>query len=102
MKKAILISSATALLMVGGVAMAAPGGKGMNADTDGDGAVSRAELIASVDKRFAKMDANGDGQLSKADREARRAARFAKMDTNGDGGVSQAEMEAFQIGRAHV
>ncbi|AMO71831.1 hypothetical protein AZE99_08190 [Sphingorhabdus sp. M41] len=106
MKKAILISSATALLMAGGIAVAAPGDRGMRADTNADGAISRAELTASLNTRFAKMDVNGDGQLSKEDREARRAdrsakrgERFAKADTNGDGELTQAEMEAARSAR---
>lgn len=36
MKKAILISSATALLMVVGIAVAAPGERGMRADSNGE------------------------------------------------------------------
>ena len=99
MKKALIISSATALLMAGGIAVAAPGERGMRADTDGDGAISRAELTRSLDARFTKMDANGDGQLSKADREARQAARFAKMDTNGDGELTEAEIAAARAAR---
>lgn len=99
MKKAILISSATAMLMAGGIAIAAPGDRGMRADTNNDGAISRAELTQSLDARFAKMDVNGDGQLSKEDREARHAQRFAKMDANGDGELTQAEMEAARAAR---
>lgn len=106
MKKAILISSATALLMAGGIAVAAPGDRGMRADTNADGAISRAEMTASLNTRFAKMDVNSDGYLSKEDREAKRAdrsskrgERFAKADTNGDGELSQAEMEAARAER---
>jgi hypothetical protein len=99
MKKAILISSATALLMAGGIAVAAPGDRGMRADTNGDGAISRAELTSSLDARFARMDVNGDGQLSKADRDAKKAERFAKMDSNGDGELTQAEMTAARDAR---
>jgi Ca2+-binding EF-hand superfamily protein len=94
MKKAILISSATALLMVGGIAVAAPGERGMRADSNGDGVISRAELTASLNTSFAKMDVNGDGQLSKEDRAAKQAERFANKDTNGDGELSPAEIEA--------
>ena len=99
MKKAILISSATALLMAGGVAVAAPGDRGMRADTNADGAISRAELTASLNSRFAKMDVNGDGQLSAEDRAAKRAERFAKMDGNGDGELTQAEIESARAER---
>jgi Ca2+-binding EF-hand superfamily protein len=99
MKKAILISSATAMLMAGGIAIAAPGDRGMRADTNGDGVISRAEMTASLDKHFARMDANGDGQLSPEDRAARHAERFAKTDTNGDGELSPAEIEAARAAR---
>ena len=106
MKKAILISSATALLMVGGIAVAAPGERGMRADSNGDGVISRAELTKSLEARFTKMDVNGDGQLSKEDRDAKRADRsakrgeqFAKADANGDGELSQTEMEAARAER---
>ncbi|MEH6791913.1 hypothetical protein [Parasphingorhabdus sp.] len=99
MKKTILFSTATAMLMAGGIAVAAPGDRGMRADTNGDGAVSRSELTQSLDQRFARMDVNGDGFLSKEDREAKQAERFAKMDSNGDGQVSQAEMDAARAAR---
>jgi hypothetical protein len=99
MKKAILISSATALLMAGGIAVAAPGDRGMRADTDGDGAISRSEMTASLNARFTKMDVNGDGQLSKEDRDAKKAERFAKMDANGDGELTEAEMTAARAAR---
>ena len=59
MKKAILISSATAMLMVGGIAIAAPGDRGMRADTNGAGTISSAEMTQSLASRFAKMDVNG-------------------------------------------
>jgi EF-hand domain pair len=48
------------------------GGKGaqmlMKLDTDGDGAVSKAEFMAGTEARFTKMDRNGDGKISKEDR----------------------------------
>lgn len=99
MKKAILISSATALLMAGGIAIAAPGDRGMNADSNGDGAISRAELTKSLDTMFTKMDVNGDGQLSREDREAKHAEHFAKMDADGDGELTEAEMAAARATR---
>lgn len=42
------------------------GGMGMMrmADANGDGVVTRAEYVAAVDARFARMDANHDGMLS--------------------------------------
>jgi hypothetical protein len=40
-------------------------------DTDGDGAVSKAEFLAGAEARFAKMDKNGDGKLDSSDRPQR-------------------------------
>ena len=53
-----------------------PGGHAMlrTADTDGDGAVSRAEFDAAIAARFARMDGNGDGSVSEAEHEAAREA----------------------------
>ncbi|MEJ6595463.1 hypothetical protein [Parasphingorhabdus sp.] len=59
MKKEIWISSATALLMVGGIAVSSPGERGMRADTNSNGVISRAELIKLLENRFAKIDVNG-------------------------------------------
>lgn len=43
------------------------GGKGgffKMMDTNGDGAIDKAESAAANEKRFAKMDANGDGKIT--------------------------------------
>lgn len=54
-----------------GAPQGGPGGRGgmmgrliEQADTDGDGKVSRAEMRAANTKRFQEMDKNGDGVLS--------------------------------------
>ena len=104
MKTSILVSSALALVMAGGVAIAQPGTNGrgmgpMGADANKDGVLTKAEVQSQADKMFARMDINKDGKLDKADREARKAERFAKMDTNGDGEISQAEMQAARDAR---
>jgi Ca2+-binding EF-hand superfamily protein len=74
----------------------------MSADADGDGKVSRDELIASRDQMFAKLDRNSDGVLDEADRRKTRP-RIASMqtarideikkdfDANGDGAVTKEE-----------
>ncbi|MGO4814469.1 EF-hand domain-containing protein [Cupriavidus sp. 2MCAB6] len=74
-------------------------------DTDGDGAISKAE----ADALFNKIDTNHDGKLDKnelaayhkANWEQRRAemqaefeARFKAADKNGDGALTKAEMQA--------
>ncbi|HEY1126109.1 MAG TPA: EF-hand domain-containing protein [Sphingobium sp.] len=74
------------------------------ADTNGDGAVSRAEYAAARLARFEKLDRNGDGAISRDDfgrliRLAPRLARridtlLAAADTNYDGRVTRAEYAA--------
>ncbi len=41
-----------------------------------------------------KADTNGDGAISKAEFDAQSAQRFAKLDTNSDGKIDAAEMQA--------
>ncbi|MDZ7587932.1 MAG: EF-hand domain-containing protein [Parasphingorhabdus sp.] len=98
MKEFIGISAVVALLATAGVAIAQPQGK-MRGDRDGDGAVTRSALSASLDTRFARMDANGDGVLNQADRAAKRAEIFAKIDSDGNGSISQAEWDAMAAKR---
>lgn len=43
------------------------------ADTNNDGAVSKAEFTAEAAKHFAEMDANSDGKVTQAERQAARA-----------------------------
>lgn len=83
--------SATAL----GVAVAHPrGGHGRGPsleklDTDGDGSVSKVEMLAGANERFAKLvsklDADGDGTVTVEEREALHAERAAKMEERGHG-----------------
>lgn len=70
------------------------------ADTNGDGIVTRAELITSRAANFKRFDRNGDGALADNDipwlmRGSSIAAQFATMkaqfDTNRDGRVSRDE-----------
>lgn len=79
------------------------GGRGehmMQADTDKDGRISKAEAAADPKfaQRFAQMDANKDGYVDRSDRELRRRehqqAWFASADANKDGKLSKAEMDA--------
>ncbi len=78
------------------------GGMIEKADTNKDGAVSRAEFDAVHAARFAELDTNADGMITKeemqavreAKRSKRRAERFARVDTNGDGQISMAEQDA--------
>lgn len=72
-------------------------------DTNGDGAISQAEVDAKRAAEFSAADSNGDGAVSldelTAHREAKRAemkakreaAMFAKMDVNGNGVIDPDE-----------
>ena len=84
-----------------------PGARGgilAMADADKDGKVSKAELTAALDARFAKMDVDRDGQITQKDRDALRQqrldARFAAMDTDRNGQISKAEFTAAHQARA--
>jgi Ca2+-binding EF-hand superfamily protein len=71
------------------------------ADLDGDGAISRQELLQHRVASFGRFDRNGDGYVSPDDLPAGFAASpraqnfqtlLAELDLDGDGGVSQEEM----------
>ncbi|MCX8476153.1 MAG: EF-hand domain-containing protein [Sphingomonas sp.] len=69
------------------------------ADANNDGAVTKAEMLADVDARFAKLDANKDGKISKDERPggdgAGRGGRMlSRIDTDGDGAISLDEQRA--------
>lgn len=71
-------------------------------DANKDGVVTRAEVKAALEERFAKLDANHDGVITaderRAEREARRTerfnARFDAMDTDKSGQLSREELRA--------
>ncbi|HAC60269.1 EF-hand domain-containing protein [Parvibaculum sp.] len=80
------------------------------ADTNGDGSVSMAEMQAASEERFAGADADGDGVLTKdemrsAHENMRReyrgdpAERFAAADADGDGRITLEEMKTAAAGR---
>ncbi|KMS54564.1 EF-hand domain-containing protein [Sphingobium cupriresistens] len=103
-------------LFVGGLAAthlayAQPGAKGGHrggmmamADTNKDGKISKAELTAGLEARFAKMDVDKDGQITQKDRDAmrqqRQDARFAALDADKNGQISKAEFTAAHEARA--
>lgn len=111
--KHIAILAALGIASAALLAVAAPEGRegrgpGMDrlkqADTDGDGLISReeAKALPRLAEHFAEIDTNGDGQLSpeelRAFHEKRRvemrAAHWKKIDTNGDGRISLEEARA--------
>lgn len=77
-------------------------------DTDGDGFVSRNEIVAARDRLFERLDGNGDGKLDADEIEelrdvimdravaaqARLANQSRRMDTNRDGATSREEFGA--------
>ena len=73
----------------------------MQADTDKDGRISKAEAAADPKfaERFAKMDANRDGFVDRADFQARMEQRrsecFDKVDINKDGKLSRVEFSTM-------
>lgn len=70
-----------------------------DADTNGDGAISRTEFDAVHAKRFKEMDANGDGKITRDEMktghkkmmEKGKDARFDEADANHDGALSREE-----------
>lgn len=120
MKKTILATLLGATLL-GSTAYAAVqqapsrGDPMMKADTNGDGILTRQEVLAAADARFAKLDADKNGQISREEHSAakphrsgmrkptgaddgKRAAFRQKMlerlDTDKDGKLSDAERQA--------
>lgn len=102
----IAVIVAVAGVAVSGAALAKGGGHHgpkmsfEEIDADGNGEVTKAELDALKDARFAAADSNGDGVLSleemqvrAQDQAAKRAARMLeRFDKNGDGGLSKDEL----------
>ena len=80
------------------------GGMMEQADTNKDGKISKAELTAALEARFAKMDVDRDGQLTQKDRDLKRQQRmddrFAALDTDKNGQISKAEYAAGHQARA--
>jgi len=93
-----LAASHLALAQPGDGPVGRHGGLVAMADANKDGKVSKAELTAALDARFAKLDANRDGKLTKEDREIGRQARldqrFAALDSDHNGQISKAEFAA--------
>jgi Ca2+-binding EF-hand superfamily protein len=106
--KTITLLAAAGLVGAVVAAQAAPEGRGPHggmerlrqADTNGDGMISREEAAAlpRISKHFDEIDTNHDGQLTademRAFHQNLRAAHLKKLDTDGDGRISRAEAQA--------
>jgi hypothetical protein len=71
-------------------------GPGMNADTNGDGWISRAEASAGADAAFARLDTNEDGRLDSTDRRAftaRLAGPGCEITETGEGNARRVNIE---------
>ena len=103
-----------ALILVPALGVAADSGIGAkggraahfrNADTDGNGTLSRAEVAKAMPyltQKFDSIDSNKDGALSRAElaawkkahrveRQTKAVERFRHADADGDGAISRAE-----------
>lgn len=49
------------------------------ADTNGDGVISKQEFMAEQEKRFKEIDTNGDGNISQDEMQAHREKRKAEF-----------------------
>lgn len=74
MMKPLLMGIAAFAVTAGGMAIAQdmgppppPGGPIMRADTNGDGAITRQEVIDQAASRFDRMDLNHDGKLDRTE-----------------------------------
>ncbi len=102
MKKTLSAALLGATLFAGNAIAAPqdrPGGDLLTmSDTDGNGVVTKAEFLADVEARFAKLDANKDGKISKEERpgggEGRGGRRMGRIDTDKDGAISLDEQRA--------
>ena len=94
----ISILAGTALLAAAGAALAQPA-PGPRHDRNAE--ITRQEVIARVDQRFARLDVDRDGRATPEEarqageqRRAERAGRmFERLDANRDGSVSRAEFD---------
>lgn len=113
MRRLLIPALTVATLLTGTAALAQPPAGGPpppgrgerffdEMDTNKDGVVTRAEVNAVLEKRFAALDTNKDGKISdterQAERDAHRAERFAALDTDKNGQLSQQEFDAARKG----
>ncbi len=72
----------------------------LRADTDGDKALSPAEVTAAAEQQFSALDADGNGVVSQQEFVDARLLMLQVLDTDGDGRVDRGEMrDAFLAAR---
>jgi hypothetical protein len=92
----------TAISLAASLVQAGDKGHQLRADVNGDGVISRAEMIEHRQQSFTRMDLNGDSYMTReeiaefkakmrAARETKEQDRFDRADSNKDGKVSSAE-----------
>lgn len=104
---------ATFLSTLALAAQTTPPARTAKADTNGDGALSRAEFVAQAQARFDRLDADRNGQVTREERRTARAGSprrhagmmrggrmgggkmLERLDTDRDGRVSRAEYDAI-------
>ncbi len=68
-------------------------------DKDKNGAVARAEYLASRQKGFAKLDANGDGRISFEEYAVKAVVKFAAADKDRDSALNATEFATTRVVR---
>ena len=75
-------------------------------DSNGDGQLTRDEVLAHSRTRFDRLDASGDGLVSPDEFGARLVNMFTRMDTNGNGILEGDElprrMKNVRLHKGHV
>lgn len=74
MKKLMMLTLA-GLVISAGAAHAEAYSKYKEADSNGDGAISKTEFLAAQEKRFDTLDLNGDGSITKDEAKENRETR---------------------------
>ena len=110
MKRTTLAAGAAVLAVLAAGSVAAQEGpaRGLRADADRDGRISRAEFVDSRIARLTALDADRDGRVSAEERRAgmqarraeRAAARFDALDKDRNGSISREEFTAPREQRA--
>lgn len=118
MKNGILMASLSAAILAGAATQSIAAGDDMDRghhgkrpsfeelDTNADGAVSKDEMQAHMQARFADADADGDGKITREEMSARMEARqaerrerflnrmFERRDADNDGALTMEEMRS--------